>query len=338
MAQTAPSRTERIAERRFAGCIHGLAIGDALGFAVEFMRLDEIRAVYGPEGVATFESVHNAPRLICTAHHPIGTYSDDTQMSLATANGLIAARSDDLDDIMDGIAAEYVKWLDDPENNRAPGQTCIEGATRLKEAVHWRDSGDTWSKGCGAAMRTAPIGLCFCHDTEKLREVAYHASACTHAHPTGIAAGIGTAYLVAMAATDMAPGDMPGRLCELTRDISAEFVSKIQEVEPMLAHDDHFEAIAELGEGWVGEEAVAIALYCFLKNPRDYRKTILMAANTNGDSDSIACIAGAISGAYNGVHAIPNEWVREVENSQGLTTTATQLHERYLSVRHREHR
>ncbi len=54
-------------------------------------------------------------------------------------------------------------------------------------------------------------------------------------------------------------------------------------------------------EGWIGEEAVALALYCFLKHPNDYKKAVLRGANTN--RDSVACIAGGISGAYLGVAA-----------------------------------
>jgi ADP-ribosylglycohydrolase len=84
-----------------------------------------------------------------------------------------------------------------------------------------------------------------------------------------------------------------------------------------------------LGEGWIGEEALAIALYCFLKNPKDYEKTVIMAANTNGDSDSNASITGAISGAYNGIRAIPEKWIKEVENSKLLRKTAEDLFYRW---------
>ena len=77
--------------------------------------------------------------------------------------------------------------------------------------------------------------------------------------------------------------------------------------------------------GWVGEEAVALALYCFLRYPNSYSKTVIRAANTNGDSDSIACIAGAISGAYLGIDAIPAHWVRRIEISDYLADHAKRL-------------
>ncbi len=83
--------------------------------------------------------------------------------------------------------------------------------------------------------------------------------------------------------------------------------------------------MARLGDAWVGDEAVADALYCFLRTPGDYRTTVRTAANSNGDSDSIACIAGAFSGAFNGLDAIPEEWQRRVKNAAYLHDLAGRL-------------
>ncbi|GAF74678.1 unnamed protein product, partial [marine sediment metagenome] len=84
-------------------------------------------------------------------------------------------------------------------------------------------------------------------------------------------------------------------------------------------------AMKDLGEGWVGEEAVACALYCFLKSPGDYSLTVLTGANTSGDSDSIACIAGGLSGTYNGISRIPKRWVNRVEKKEMLRGLASRL-------------
>jgi ADP-ribosylglycohydrolase len=80
-----------------------------------------------------------------------------------------------------------------------------------------------------------------------------------------------------------------------------------------------------LGEAWTGDEAVASALYCFCRSPDDFRTTVLTGANTIGDSDSIACIAGAISGAYNGLETIPEHWRQNVEDSEMLHHLAPDL-------------
>ena len=84
-------------------------------------------------------------------------------------------------------------------------------------------------------------------------------------------------------------------------------------------------ALSFLGEGWIGEEAVALALYCFLKYPDSYEKVVIRGANTNGDSDSIACIGGSISGVYLGAEAIPDSWINRIESTQYLGDLAARL-------------
>jgi ADP-ribosylglycohydrolase len=68
-----------------------------------------------------------------------------------------------------------------------------------------------------------------------------------------------------------------------------------------------------------------MALYCFLKNPDDFLATIRLGANTEGDSDSIACIAGGLSGAYLGIRALPTAWVSRLEKSEYLADVAKRL-------------
>lgn len=305
-------------ESRSAGCIFGLAVGDALGFPTEFLSLGEIRAQYGPEGVADFETVGNLPP---------GCYSDDTQMTLAVARGLVAARDElgDAERVIESICREFVVWIETEALAvpRAPGNTCLRGCRELKRGVSWRDSGVILSKGCGAAMRSAPIGLVYHDRPALLREVGYGASICTHAHLAGIASGIATAYLTALALHDDL-GNPVARLLDFVGDLSEEFNAKVRQVDAALALDPD-DAFAMLGGGWVGDEAVAGALYCVLRSPADYRQTVLTGANTQGDSDSIACIAGAISGALNGLPAIPAHWVERVENRALLAETASAL-------------
>lgn len=311
-------------KEKYLGCIYGLAIGDALGYPNEFLRLQHILKKNDGWGTVDFEN----------SRVPAGTYTDDTQMSLAIARALLKSdiseyELDPLDEIMEHISDEFTKWLRDPENNRAPGNTCIRGCKELEKGVHWKKSGDKNSKGCGAAMRTAPIGLIFHDNLETLTEVAYHSSECTHAHPTGIAAGIATAYLTALAVNGVDHNKWIEKLLELPiLKENGEFAGKIRQVEKVLPYENHFNAMLELGEGWVGEQAVALALYCVLKNPHNYGRTIWMGANSNGDSDSIACIAGAISGAYNGIKSIPEKFVKEVENSEYLREIAEALYEK----------
>ena len=121
-------------------------------------------------------------------------------------------------------------------------------------------------------------------------------------------------------------------LLNFTSGISDEFDRAILKVEECLNWEDEEKALHHLGKGWIGEEAVALALYCFLRYPYDYRKVGLRGANTNGDSDSIACIAGSISGAFLGIKAIPQEWIKKIEKTEYLDKLAERLSEKKVNV------
>lgn len=300
---------------KYEGCIVGLAVGDALGFPTEFMGLKEIRARWGDAGVTDFETC---------GRHRAGAYSDDTQMSLAVARALLTAGDRPLEGLMAEMGTEFVTWAESPDNNRAPGGTCMRACRLLASGAAWREAGRNDSKGCGTAMRSAPVGLYFHGDWPRLVEVASASSLITHGHPCATAGSVATAGLVSMALDGMEPADMVDSLCDLVAAISEEFVAAIRQVPGLLAHPPD-EALRELGHGRVAEEAVADALYCFLRTPDDFAATVLAGANSDGDSDSIACIAGAISGAYNGANAIPMHWREQVENAAGLRAVAAQL-------------
>ena len=308
---------------RFLGCMYGLAIGDALGFPVEFMSLENIKRIFGENGVQGFNSYHDAK---ISYSHPIGSYSDDTQMSLATAQGIINAKTNKDEEVIQSICNEYVKWAGSPENDRAPGNTCMAGIANLKKGMHWEDSGILSGKGCGAAMRTAPIGLVFYNDIHKLANIARGASICTHADKTAASAGIGTAYLVAEVLRGKTPTEILADFKEFSGILNPDLQVKIKNLEKSLGEQDSTKAMNFLGQGWKGDEALALGLYCFLKNSKDYRTTVLMGTNTNGDSDSIASIAGAFSGAYNGIQGIPKEWIERIENPALLGETAERLY------------
>lgn len=293
------------------GIIYGLAIGDAMGYPTEFLSVHRIKAEYGPEGISTLPE----PAL----------FSDDTQMSIAIAEALISAGEQDTESIMEAVKEEFLNWLHSPDNNRAPGRTCLTGVANMEKGLHWSRSGIARSKGCGSAMRASPIGYLYQHDPAKLKEVAHATGLCTHGHPAADAACIGAAYAVKLALDKCSPKKMLFRLLAFTEGISSEWEEAIMKVERCLSWEDEEEALKFLGEGWIGEEAVALALYCFLRYPGSYEKVVIRSANTNGDSDSVACIAGSISGAYLGVGAIPVEWISRVEKSEYLGDLSQRL-------------
>jgi ADP-ribosylglycohydrolase len=313
------------------GVIYGLAIGDALGARTEFLNLNAIKVKYGKDGIRDLP----VPAL----------FTDDTQMSIAVAEALVKAGEKDIESIMEAVREEFIEWSHLPETyKKAPGNTCLKGVANLERGIHWGKSGLANSKGCGSAMRAAPVGYLYQHDPDKLKEVAHATGICTHGHPAADAACIGAAFLVKLALDGIKPEDMISELPLFASGISKEFddailkVAKCIEQEPSLPvspvprfADSPVPSV--LGEGWVSEEAVALALYCFLRNPESYEKVIIRGANTNGDSDSIACIAGSISGAYLGIEAIPAAWVRKIEKTEYLGNLAERLADKKASLR-----
>lgn len=322
---------------RFRGSILGLAIGDALGHPTEFVStLAGIRARWGEKGVTDFESA---------GRHPPGTFTDDTQMSIAVARALIRAGQLDLDTLMTVMAEEFVAWYRSPQNNRSPGGTCLTGCRMLESGVAWREAGVKGSKGCGAAMRAAPIGLYFHGDTDAMIRVAAAQSVLTHAHPTGIASSVAAAAPVAWATQGKGLEGMldytrecverlgPELLAELgcearlIEDVgNREMLEALERVQAALPREAE-DVCQLLGGGWIGEEAVAGALWCVLKSHGDFSRSVLSGANSSGDSDSLACIAGSVSGAYGGLAAIPQTWTERVEKTTILDLLARSLHE-----------
>jgi ADP-ribosylglycohydrolase len=322
---------------RFRGSILGLAVGDALGHPTEFVsNLGAIRARWPPYGVTGFEP---------SGRHPAGTFTDDTQMALAVARALCRVGHRDLDTLMTVAGEEFVAWSRSPENNRAPGGTCLAGCRNLARAVPWREAGVRGSKGCGAAMRAAPVGLYHAQDLDALVRVAAAQSALTHAHPTGVASGVAAAAPVAFALREgtlegvfpfiaacldrLTPAMLLDVGCDprLVESIGLTEMRDALRRAESVADTEADDVCALLGGAWVGEEAVAAALWCVLRAGGEFSATVLRAANSSGDSDSIACVAGSIAGALRGVEGIPPVWRGQVEKAPVLDGIARALYE-----------
>jgi ADP-ribosylglycohydrolase len=295
-----------------AAVLFGLALGDAIGCPTEFMTLEQIKAKYGRRGIPE----PPAPAL----------FTDDTQMTLALTEGLLEAGLDaDLDAQMQSVGQHFTAWLHSPENNRAPGNTCLAGVRRYESGIPWRESGIAASKGCGSAMRVATVGYFYQGDPQRLRETAHASGVITHRHPTAVAASIAAAYLVKLALDGAPTRDYIPLTMHFTAEMSDEFDAALYRVGHAGAWNDEEAALRHIGEGWTGEEAVALAIYCVLRYPDDYAACMQRAATTNGDSDSIACIAGGIMGARLGLDAIPAAWRERCEKAEALNNLAARM-------------
>lgn len=294
--------------------LFGLALGDALGWHTEFKVLPEIKRIYGEQGI-------QAPPLSAAG---VYEYTDDTQMTVALTQGLLeAGLAADLDTQMQAVARHFIHWKNTAPS-RAPGNTCLSAVRKLEMGLNWKEAGIVASKGCGSAMRVATIGYLYQHNTPKLIEVAKASGIVTHGHPAAVAASIAAAYMVKLALDGVHPQEYLRRVLEITDGISDEFDAVMYRVgQAHFASEER--CLAHIGEGWVGDEAVGLALWCVQKYPDDYLAVVRRGANTNGDSDSVASIAGGISAARLGLDAIPAEWRATCENRDLLIELAEQM-------------
>lgn len=238
-------------------------------------------------------------------------------MTLAVARGLIQGH--DLEERMRLIARNFVAWSASKDNDRAPGNTCLRGCANLAKGVPWHQAGVPTSKGCGSAMRVAPIGIVLAHDIPSLLETARASSLLTHGHDAAVEGAAAAALMVAMAAQKASPPHIYEALMEECAPRSPDLARCLSRLPGLL--DAPVEIALSrrgLGEAWVAEEAVASALWCFWQHPDDFEAGVLLGVTTDGDSDSIACITGSILGARLGLEAIPERWRNDVEDAHML--------------------
>ena len=289
----------------------GLALGDALGWPTEFKSMRDIQSRFGELGIQ--EPPNPA------------MFTDDTQMTIAVARAVIGHARADVNVMMERMAQEFLDWGFSADNNRAPGLSCMGGVRQLAQGVSWERSGGLDSEGCGSAMRVAPIGFVYQEDPQRLRAVAIASSLPTHRHPSAIASAVGAAYLVKLALDGVEPGEMSARLMSFVGGMSTEFDTALATMNSVLGWTDEVAAMDTIGAGWVGYEAVPLALYCVIKYPDSWVDTVRRGANFAGDSDSIASIAGGIQAIRLGPDSIPSEWLSRLERRAELEELGSQL-------------
>ncbi|TDD88957.1 ADP-ribosylglycohydrolase family protein [Actinomadura rubrisoli] len=310
----------------------GLAYGDALGAPTEFLNMRQIHQRFGEDGP---REPSGSPALV----------TDDTQMAIAVAEGLLDALEHPpftADRVTPMWRRRFVDWLRSPDNDRAPGNTCLRACEGMAAGRPWLQATQRNSKGCGANMRVAPVGLVPGLPDEARSGASQLQAALTHGHPTGLAASELTAWAVRWLAGGMAPADLPGALrdhCHSQRttyherwlgglwqrpgvDDPAAFIARgwdeclgvLDRLDAALARADRAsDPCLATGAGWIAEEALATGLLCFLLFPDDPVSAIRRGAASSGDSDSLACLAGSFAGAHLGMDAWPPAWSSRIE-------------------------
>ena len=338
---------------KIRGCLFGGAAGDALGYSVEFSPLEAIRAVYGSGGIESYR---------LDAIRKIALISDDTQMTLFTASGILSGCTwEKLQGTAEPLSLfvykSYLDWLatqcqeysadytvqmsglvDVAElwDRRAPGLTCLSALSSPQCGTIENPINN--SKGCGGVMRVAPVGLYrMGYPIECQNRLGAEIAAITHGHSLGYMPAAILVHVVNRAVYGgcIYGGSLRAIVNEALETVMEMFsrdenlpvlVDIMQRTMKLAGNDDSDEEnIRRLGQGWVAEEALAIAVYCSLRHENDFSAGVIAAVNHDGDSDSTGAITGNILGAYLGYKAIEDKWKHDLELSDLILEVADDL-------------
>lgn len=339
--------TDEEVRLKFLGCLLGGAIGDAFGAPVEFMSRERIISKHGENGVTA----------LLPAYGKVGAITDDTQMTLFTAEGFLRAYvrgcHRGVTSWVGCIGHSYQRWLqtqsfDSPSNldvtndgllweikelhsQRAPGNTCLAA---LQHTGSFEEFAVNDSKGCGGVMRVAPIGLgCWrlkeSFSAEDCFDLGCDAARLTHGHPTGyLSAGAFAAiiYQILDGQTVFEATQFVLHILKSKHD-SEETIRAIEQALRLSRTElDEAKAIATIGEGWIAEEALAISLYCVLV-AEDFNQLMTISVSHDGDSDSTGAIAGNLWGVIYGLNSINEHLVKQIEINEIIAELAADIYD-----------
>jgi len=326
---------------KIKGCLIGGAVGDALGYPIEFLKYELIIKKYGNSGLGEYV-LENGKALI----------SDDTQLTLFTAIGLLNSlkQGKKLDNktICNYVYYSYLDWLktqgyqpqvypktesildnvSELKNQRAPGNTCLSALLSGKLGTIEKPLNDSF--GCGGIMRSAPCAILFPSDYKLSAET----TAITHGHILAYLPSELFHFIIA----NLLNNDKESSLLKILNNgikyISNKYIRKITLTKIKKMQRDNCKILVELlktaialsqdniednkslsvlGLGFVAHEALAIAVYSCLKYENDFEKAIICSINHDGDSDSTGSITGNILGAKLGYKNIPTKFIKNLE-------------------------
>ena len=278
----------------------GLALGDAYGRPLEFTRGPAVRSKSVSLASGDFR------------------WTDDTHMALYLAEAVLAQPPGPLDDDAFGnaVGEAFSRWMDDPLTpSTAPGNTCLEGVSNWRATRDWRTSGVTRSDGCGAVMRVVPLAIAYAG--AELDRAAEISALVTHAHPNAPLAALAACRLL-RAVLERGALDA-GLVQEVIAGLPAGAVvarslrAALEQAEgPARGQPDGWldeAAIPEGDGGWRSPSAVGLAVAAALRWGGDFAVAVEKAARIDGDSDSVAALAGMFLGAAGGLEVLPEDWL-----------------------------
>lgn len=340
------------------GSLFGGAVGDALGYPVEFTgSFRNIQAKYGADGITEYDECF--ARLEDRQSRHKALFSDDTQMSLYTAEGLLEAERWGRP-ALPMICNAYLAWfggqtgrktkiaydselakIEELNQRRAPGNTCLSALLSIYSGKEPMNA----SKGCGGVMRVAPVGIYGASrgwSLEETARMAGDAAEVTHLHPLSTYSSAALAVMVQLcvSADEAIDGEAFKVIVDKSLNVASgvygndapamvDFLRIIREAVGLESDGRSDWEIIEndLGGGWVAEETLAIAIFSVLRHMDDFSACMVSAVNHGGDSDSTGAVAGNIIGAITGYEAIPAKFKEGLQLHDLLLSTADALSE-----------
>lgn len=295
---------------RFRGALIGSAVGDAIG---------ELAGVHN-DRQSLLDWLDEGDML---------RYTDDTAMAIGLAEAMSSASGVDQQVIGETFKRNYGKepWRDYSSSTPAVFATARRHEISFAEAAQ-RLHGGEGSFGNGAAMRIAPLGVLYRHSA-KLREAAEASARVTHAHPIGSDGAAIMAWMVAQAAKAKANGKFP--FADIVMGMigfaqTKEMRLKLAQVVELIAKKaPPAEAAVALKLSQKVHESLPFSIYAFLRHPNSFQECLFTAILNGGDEDTLGAMAGAMSGAYLGIDAIPLDWQERIENRDHLEALAERL-------------
>jgi ADP-ribosyl-[dinitrogen reductase] hydrolase len=293
------ARTSRLRRlEAVEGVLLGTAVGDAIGLPMEGMSRRRARRLFG-DGPLRHRLLFGR-----------GMVSDDTEHACMTAQALLAARGDR------GCFAQSLAWklrcwlLGLPAGL---GWATLRAILKLWFGVSPTNSG-VWSAGNGPAMRAPILGVCHGYDEERLRAFVRASTRLTHTDPRAEEGALLVACASHLGASDevLEPDRV---LAELSRFVEGdELADALRIVGAHLERGSQPVELADdlgLEDGVTGyiNHTVPIALFCWLRYPDDFKRSVTAVIELGGDTDTTGAIVGALAGASCGSGTIPTEWL-----------------------------
>ena len=338
-----PSRqTETGLLEKFRGALLGGMVGDIIGAAVEAETPGYIRKTF--QSLDQILALQFVPELLA-GEWEVGRFTDDTQMTLAVAEWLITSTTVCEKDLLEEFCRVYEPWRHYGSGTRL----ILESFPSAKE--RWADLATAMfpqgSYGNGSAMRAAPVGLLFHNDLRGLVKTARISSIVTHSHYLAIQGAALQAIAVAIVTRGVTESQSVLRILntalslfeELGQDITVYQIAlgRISEGIQRAVPPGKMSEI--LGNGIKAQEAVPMAIYCFLANSDSYERAVEAAIFLGGDTDTIASMTGSISGAALGEARIPERWIARVREKnhtpQKVRQIASELYQKGLTRKFR---